>query len=328
MSVVAPIARLAWVTMATLVLAGMAGAHGRVRAAALGPAGDAGATAHVDRASVPVVDPVTLTIELRAPAGWGSPEPSPRPSAGEPLGDFIISSVRRDPPAASGERVVHRWVVLLEPQLPGDAVIPSFEFTADAARGVAVRTEPIAVRITSVLEHAEGFVPGVIRPPLGPPTTAERGRGLLVWAALGVLLLVGAGAGLIASRPTPLRRIRRSFATLRDRAAALAGRGDGGSPAARALSAREVIRQGAALAVGPSALGATAGEFAERVARVVPDMPDAGTVTALLEWSERALHDGERQDPPALPDVAAVLASFERAASGAARRARRGRRGA
>lgn len=271
-------------------------------------------TATLDRPSATIIDPITLTIELRlAPHATitGPFDLTPEPVVGQSLGDLIVSSIRRDPPALDTTGLLHRWVILLEPQIPGDATIPALSI---ASQGAINATSPLTIRIDSVLDPAADFSAGQIRPPLDPiPPTPRPGPGAWLLAPIIATAIMALGAtAFLATRPTPKRRIRRAFTPLHETARALA-RAQLTSDADRALASADLIREAAALTLGPSARAATAHELGPRLSSLLPPATSA-QLAPLLTWAESRRYGGSLEPPPAPPDLATVTLALERAA--------------
>lgn len=274
--------------------------------------------ASVDRREVTTVESVTLTVEVRADASEIAGL-APEPEVGQPLGDLTVAWVRREAPVVDGTVVVHRWVVGLEPFLAGTARVPPIGvvLAGQDAPVEGVASEPIDLEVVSVLDAGEAFEPARIRAPLDPlPPEGEAGVPRWVWGlvaggAIGALGLIGA----VAARPTPEKRVRREFAPLRARAAALVNtlRDDRGRAAADAV---EVLRDGAVSLLGARARALTseelAGELTRRFAPVAG--ADVARVSRLLAWSDTRRYAGVAGDFPELPDLVGLVSALEAAA--------------
>lgn len=110
----------------------------------------------VDRPVAQVAEPIQLVVEVDAPRGTRIEMPR---LAGQ-LGDFEVRGSNRatDIPAANNSDVRH-WVLqtTLETIKTGELTIPPLDVhyatDADATTFKTIRSQPIPVRITSVLEH-------------------------------------------------------------------------------------------------------------------------------------------------------------------------------
>jgi len=302
-------------------------------------------SANVDRTDLTVVDTLTLTLQLRLPARdaatnqpfAANPILSPNPTAGQSLGDLLVSAVRRDPPQLDTDHLLHRWIVTLEPQLPGRVQIPAIGVTLAPAQTAAsaspastllalpltfTASDPIDLTITSVLDAAPNFIPGQVRPPLDPaprPATPPTPPWLLPSAisflagGLGVL-------GLLSLHSTPRRRIRRAFAPLQTLARALVGSRHSTDDPAHALAAADLIRDASTLTLGPTARAATPDELATLLSPSGDSTPTTPTpaqitaITPLLTWADARRYGGLTTPPPPLPDLPSLIRNLEQAA--------------
>lgn len=291
-------------------------------------------SAAVDRTTLTVVDPVLLTLELRILARDPSNRPiaadpalSPQPTPGQPLGDLLVSTVRRDPPQLAGDHLLYRWIVTLEPQLPGAATIPEIVASIEPTDEEAIpgpssssprtaATGPIDLTITSVLEAAPHFTPGQLRPPLDAVARPDS-RPWPRWL-IPIAVVAGAGAlgvlGVVAARPTPRRRLRRSFAPQHALARTLADSGRSIDEPGRAMAAADLIRSAAALALGPAARAATPDELARLLtgpAQTSTGSVDSGAITALLHWADARRYGGMSEPVPAIPPLPPLVRHLE-----------------
>lgn len=292
-------------------------------------------SARTDRTECSTVDQIVLTIEVGVPSdsalvssrgvgGEGSPGDvdrvvlTPELRAGQELGDFTIADARRAPPALENGQVTVRWMVTLEPFLPGNAMIPAIRASVG---GSTATSEPIRIAVDSVLETGGAFAPGELRQPLDrvPSLAASGGVGWILPALAGV----GVGAlgvlGLAAARPTAARRARRAFASLQRRAARaveIARTGDAGAKSAAAQDALGALSDGLVLAMGPGVRAATAAELPGVLERATagasPPLPQdqLEVFRGALDWLDRRRFAGERSPPPELPDVPRILGAL------------------
>ncbi len=133
---------------------------------------------------------VVLTWEMEVDAGLAPMAPE----VGERLGEFTVigREAPRDVLTAEGRtHIERRWV--LEPFLDGTYDVPGLDFgyaPIEGGEGRRLRTEPMHVRVTSVLEPGESEIAetrGVLE--ALPP---EPFKWRLVWAAAGGAALCGA----------------------------------------------------------------------------------------------------------------------------------------
>lgn len=120
------------------------------------------------------------------------------------LGGFTILDAREHPPftlTAGGVRVETDFK--LEPFLPGAYTIPPIAALGATPSGgtVRVETEPITVRVRSLLDDDAPADISALRPPPEPTASPD-----LRWWALGALAAVAFGAGLVAARRKPRER--------------------------------------------------------------------------------------------------------------------------
>ena len=282
--------------------------------------------ASIEPRETSVVEPVVLTLEVVAPAGAVVDDPSPALEPGGTVGGLTIASVRREPPRLheDGHRLVVRWVVTLEPYLPGEVRLPPISVLVTPASGEPSRgvAEEIDITVRPVMEEGATFEAGLVRPPLGPPEAVGQGNGIGLWAALaGGVACMGLGAaGAWAVRPSPARRVRRSFRVLEKRARAAAGMLE---PAERGRVAVAVVREGLAMVVGHRARSATPQELAALLVGVGGvGREEAGRVlaeAARLEHQEYAgSHAPAPEDPPTGFDPLPILVALRQAAVRAA----------
>lgn len=263
-----------------------------------------------------VVDPVVLTIEARIPVAIPADPASialdPVPTEGEPLGDFTVAAVRRDPPALDRDAILHRWTIDLEPSLPGEARVPPISLILSGQADQPLATsEPIALAISSVLEGASGFAPGTLRPPLDPAPLPAASPALpwLVPVLITMALGLGATFASLAWRPTPARRLRRALRAIHRRGRHLSQRAPSDDPEA-ALAAVSILRDALTLIGGPTVRGATAQELMALLAALAPSIQPSALArwTALLAWTDRRLYAADPSPPPEVPDIPATLA--------------------
>ncbi len=287
-------------------------------------------TARTDHAAISVVDPLILTIDLSITspghdaAAPQEPTPTPLTTPGQPLGDFLVVSARRQPPTLDNSALVYRWIVELEPQVAGTARIPAFTVApspdSQAAAPSVQPSDPITIQIASVLDADADFDPGQVRPPLDPlPPPASPPRAQWLIPALSALAVAAAGlVGFLSVRPTPARRVQRAFAPIRRTARELARTSlDAPTSASQSIA---LLLNAAALVVGPPARAATPTEFTALLARTLPTLAtaDLDAIESLLTWDHRRRFAQDDSAPPSPPDLIAITAALERAALNAA----------
>jgi hypothetical protein len=138
---------------------------------------------------ITVADRVEMTLEATAEEG----REIRFPEAADKLGEFTVAGVRTEPPQlVEGDRVRLRRTYELEPFLAGDYEIPAL--AVGFGPGVELRTEPVKVRVDSVLPESPGR-PELkeIVPPVGLP-------GFPAWGYGGVALALAAAAGWLLWR--------------------------------------------------------------------------------------------------------------------------------
>ncbi len=172
----------------------------------------------LDRDVATPADRLTLRIERVAAPGWAPVDGGAMPSAGERLGEFTVAEVRRAPSTFDdqGRRVDAVEFVLL-PFLPGEEQVPALEWTFAALPGavpdpapqpVVVRTEPVVVTVTSLLDDQTAGLAetkGVADAPPAPrwPWIAGGAGAIALLAGAAVLLRRRAVEREASRPPTP-----------------------------------------------------------------------------------------------------------------------------
>jgi len=131
---------------------------------------------------------VRLTLDVQTPENYGVV----LPDLGILVEPFTLAGSYEEPPQTlRNKKVLHRWVFLLDPALPGDFVFQALEIAAGPA---LVTTEPISVSVSSILpsDIEELQIRDISSPVALLP---EQRRQLRYWMTGGgiVLLLVAAG---------------------------------------------------------------------------------------------------------------------------------------
>ena len=120
--------------------------------------------ARVNRSELTVADRLDLVLEASATEDHHIEFPSPD----EKLGGFLVVETRRGSPKLLEDgRVAENRTYVLEPFLPGDYTVPAmlvrFHRKADDASTdskITIETEPISIRVTSVLPAADPSASG------------------------------------------------------------------------------------------------------------------------------------------------------------------------
>ncbi len=176
----------------------------------------------VDRVSGFIVDPVTIEIETTIAPGYVLEEPDYE----DVFIGFELESVTEGPPTTGVNGGTKRVrTIVLEPDLPGEAAIPSLRFVYRKAgeRDAAgrVRTERVPVVIDTLLE--DGWMDqepdvGALRDVADPREPERAPIALLLSVAL---LLLVSGVGLLAwvrfKRIDPMRELTRWFEAIETR---------------------------------------------------------------------------------------------------------------
>lgn len=161
-----------------------------------GSSGPLTLTVSLDRTSVSTIEDITMTVESLLEPGFALAEPEVG-GVGDEFGPLTILGVTRTEPVlteAGQLRIVRTFQ--LEPFLPGDYQTPSLEFTytpLDGARGGSLKTSPLSVKVTSVLDEGVTDI-AEARGTIDPlePERFPWGVAILAAAAVaGTALLVG-----------------------------------------------------------------------------------------------------------------------------------------
>ena len=162
----------------------------------------------LDRTEITTAEWVQLEVEVRAAEGLTVQLPSAEQAES---GDLQVTQTRTAPPALQEGGLV-RWVrrFELQPFLAGEYQVPALEVAVagrDDAPAATVRTEPIALTVTSVLAETEEppALQEVAEPVPVPPRTGR----LLLLAALAMLVVGAAVAGGVLLRRRAARAAAR-----------------------------------------------------------------------------------------------------------------------
>jgi hypothetical protein len=166
----------------------------------------------LDRTTARVADPINLVLEVDAPKGARVE----LPAKAERLGEFEIRRSDRTTDIPSADRADGRsWILrlTLESIKTGELTVPPMEihYTTDAASTTfkSLSTKPIAVQITSVLEHrADPTKFRDIKQTVDVPVPIEPSRAWVAWACGGA----AAGAVVLALTLFVVKRRRRGLA--------------------------------------------------------------------------------------------------------------------
>jgi len=156
--------------------------------------------ASLDRDSITVPEEVVLTVETEIEVGTVARLGVAELSWGDTLGDFTILSHRVSAPVLddAGRVRTVRWLVL-EPFLPGEHIVPGLDVEYRGVEGQAARarTEPMVVRVESVLEPGETLEVDEPRKLASLPKPEPFPWGLLVGAVGTTVGLIVAGLGFL-----------------------------------------------------------------------------------------------------------------------------------
>jgi hypothetical protein len=198
-------------TMSLALFAGAAVASDGSARQSVRTKGDVKLTVSVDKAVAQVADPIGLRLQVTAPKGIRVE----LPRLPKELGDFEAHSkelVRDVPSSSSPDERLWELRATLETLETGRVVVPSFDvhFTTDAARAEfqAIRSEPIEIEITSVLENRADptnirDIKGVVDVEVPQASTHPWG----IWAAAGIgvaAVAVWAAVWLASRRRGPM----------------------------------------------------------------------------------------------------------------------------
>jgi len=207
-----------------------------------------------------------LRVELMARVGRGYN--AEFPTAGEKLGDFgIVSSVDRPVRLTVSGGLEYVREYLLEPFLPGDYTIPAivvgFRSTA-TGQASELRTEPLTVRVTSLLAQDEspndtGDYRGVVEPDATATNLLRMVLGAVAAALAGLSCVVWLVRRRRARNP-PGKNVESRLLALRARASTM------GAPAICDQVA-ELVRTCLSRRCNPLAAGMTTDEVVRRRGR-------------------------------------------------------------
>lgn len=164
---------------------------------------------------------------------------------GPMLGDFLVRSIRTDPPVRTDDgRIARRWTIELEPFVPGSASLPALGFAIDG--GGRVRTDAATIEVLGVIAEGDDALDvGGLSEPLEPPEPSRFPWGGVVFVtivSLIALLLGTLGYAVLKSLRQPAPMFERAFEQIRERREAIEA-----DPGASERELREAYRHVAEL---------------------------------------------------------------------------------
>lgn len=274
-------------------------------------------SAALDISSLNVTQRTTLTVTARVAQGWALVDcPIDGLAPDGAMGPLhVVSAPMTKPSAFSSGWTTTTWTIELAPDLPGSGEIPALRFKAQAVGGDAIaieRTAPIPVSVESLLGGASpDWDPTALRPALEPLPEPEEPN-IALYASLGALLVIGAGA--LALTLVSRRRVdpRRARLKRLDARRAMVQSIDASAPVAEVAEvAHRAVREALAECAGPTALAALGAELPGMLRGGAGlSATDAALVCDFLARAESARFDAGRPDPV---DAGALRADAVRA---------------